>query len=120
MKKSTQNPAGDSKGDFFARVYEVVRLIPSGRITTYGAVARFIGSPQAARMVGWAMNKSHTQDEYVPAHRVINRNGMLSGKHHFGGPHVMQELLESEGVVVLEDRVVEFKSLFWNPNTDLI
>ena len=120
MKKSTKNPAGDSPGDFFVRVYEVVRLIPSGRVSTYGAVARFIGSPQAARMVGWAMNNSHNQDEYVPAHRVINRSGMLSGKHHFGGPRVMQELLKSEGVEVLEDRVVEFKTLFWDPNADLI
>ncbi len=120
MKKSTYDLTGDREGDFFVRVYDVVRLIPSGRVTTYGAVARHIGSPQAARMVGWAMNNSHTQDEYVPAHRVINRSGMLSGKHHFGGPHVMKELLESEGVEVLEDRVVDFKTLFWDPNADLI
>ncbi|MFC2112544.1 MGMT family protein [Bacteroidota bacterium] len=111
--------SGENK-DFFARVYEVVRLVPSGRITTYGAIARFIGSPQAARMVGWAMNNSHTQDEYVPAHRVINRNGMLSGKHHFGGPRIMEELLESEGVQVIEDKVVNFDKLLWDPNTELI
>ena len=106
--------------DFFERAYRVVRMIPAGRVTTYGAIARYIGSPQAARMVGWAMNSSHTRKEYVPAHRVINRNGMLSGKHHFGGPRVMQELLESEGVQVTEDRVVDFETLFWDPNTELI
>ena len=106
--------------DFFSRVYEVVRRVPAGRVTTYGAIARYIGAPQAARMVGWAMNNSHTQGEYVPAHRVINRNGILTGKHHFGSPCVMQELLESEGVAVIEDRVINFRALFWDPNTELI
>ncbi len=105
---------------FFDRVYQVVRLIPTGRVTSYGAIARYIGSPQSARMVGWAMNNSHTQAEYVPAHRVLNRNGMLSGKHHFGGSKVMEELLESEGIEVIEDSVVDFQKLFWDPNSDLI
>ncbi len=107
-------------GDFFDRVYRVARQVPPGRVTTYGAIARYIGSPQSARMVGWAMNGSHSQEEYVPAHRVINRNGMLTGKHHFGGSRVMQELLESEGVEVRDDRVVRFQTLFWDPNTELI
>jgi methylated-DNA-protein-cysteine methyltransferase-like protein len=106
--------------DFFLRVYEVVRMVPQGRVTTYGAIARYVGSAQSARMVGWAMNGSHTQQEYVPAHRVINRNGRLTGKHHFGGSRVMQELLESEGVAVQEDCVVNFRTLFWDPNTELI
>ena len=119
-KNLTPESNKDKNRDFFSRVYEVVRLVPPGRVTTYGAIARYIGSSQAARMVGWAMNNSHAQDEYVPAHRVINRNGILSGKHHFGGPRVMEELLESEGVEVIEDRVTDFRTLFWDPNAELI
>jgi len=110
---------GENK-DFFNRVYQVVKLVPSGRVTTYGAIARYIGSPQSSRMVGWAMNNCHIHPEYLPAHRVINRNGLLSGKHHFGGPRVMEELLESEGVKVLDDKVVDFSTLFWDPNAELI
>lgn len=106
--------------DFFSRVHEIAKLVPHGRVTTYGAIARCIGSPQAARMVGWAMNKAHSYPEYIPAHRVVNRIGVLSGKHHFGGPRVMQELLESEGVIVEDDRVVNFSSLFWDPSSELI
>ncbi|MFC2115458.1 MGMT family protein [Bacteroidota bacterium] len=120
MTKSSKSRPPDKNKDFFARVYEVVRQVPPGRVTTYGAIARFIGSPQSARMVGWAMNGSHTQSEYVPAHRVINRKGMLSGKHHFGGSRVMQELLESEGIEVVEDHVVDFETIYWDPYTDLI
>lgn len=112
-------PSEDNK-DFFARVYEVARLIPSGRVTSYGAIASYLGSPQSARMVGWAMNGSHTQDDYVPAHRVVNRRGLLSGKHHFGGPRVMEELLQSEGIRVENDRVTEFSKHFWDPYTELI
>lgn len=104
---------------FFARVFEVVKLIPPGRVTSYGAIARYIGSPQAARMVGWAMNQSHYSPEYVPAHRVVNRNGMLSGKHHFDGPEVMAQLLESEGIQVVEDQVVDFERCFWDPLKEL-
>jgi len=118
--KSPKNHSEEENKDFFLRVYEVVRKVPSGRVTTYGAIARYIGSPQSARMVGWAMNSSHTQPTYVPAHRVINRNGMLTGKHHFGGPRVMQELLENEGVAIVDDCVVDFRGLFWDPNTELI
>ena len=101
------------KEGFFEKVYDVVRQIPHGRVSSYGAIARYLGTGRSARIVGWAMNNSHTQDPWVPAHRVVNRNGMLSGKHHFGGPLVMQELLESEGVRVTEDRVVDFQKIFW-------
>jgi methylated-DNA-protein-cysteine methyltransferase-like protein len=118
--RSLSRQTEQEQEDFFLRVYEVVKKIPVGRVTTYGAIARCIGSPQSARTVGWAMNSSHTHPEYVPAHRVVNRNGWLTGKHRFGGPRVMQELLESEGVMVEEDRVVDFRGLFWDPNTELI
>ena len=104
---------------FFDRVYEVVRLVPYGRVTTYGAIARYLGTGLSSRMVGWAMNKSHVHPFPVPAHRVINRNGLLTGKHHFEGTHVMQQLLESEGITVIDDRVQNFKELFWDPSTEL-
>jgi len=105
----------DSTIDFFQRVYHVVRKIPPGRVTTYGLIAQHLGSPQAARMVGWAMNQSHNQENYVPAHRVVNRNGMLSGKHHFNGEHVMEDLLMSEGIQVENDCIINFKKHVWNP-----
>ena len=105
---------------FFTKVYEVTRSIPHGRVTSYGAIAACIGSPGAARMVGWALNNCHSLEEYIPAHRVVNRNGMLSGKHHFHGPEVMKEMLESEGIRVLNDRVQDFENLFWDPYKDLI
>ena len=120
MVNSPDKEDTPAEKDFFSRVYQVVRLIPSGRVTSYGAIARYLGSPQSARMVGWAMNNSHTQKKYVPAHRVLNRNGMLTGKHHFGGSRVMDELLESEGIQVIDDRVVDFTTLLWDPNTELI
>jgi len=104
---------------FFSRVYEVTRLIPSGRITSYGAIARYLGTAGSARMVGWALNGSHFSDEFIPAHRVVNRNGQLTGKHHFDGPRVMQQLLESEGLVVVDDRVVNFEKRFWDPTREL-
>ena len=104
---------------FFDKVYEVTRLIPYGRVTTYGAIARFLGSPQSSRMVGWAMNSSHTQPGFVPAHRVVNRTGMLTGKHHFSGSKVMQELLENEGVEIIDDQVQNFTELFWDPLSEL-
>ena len=103
------------ENSFFIKVYDVVRKIPSGRVTTYGAIARFIGSPQSARMVGWAMNNSHTQQEFVPAHRVINRNGVLTGKHHFPGNNLMRELLESEGHIIIQDTLHKFREKFWDP-----
>jgi methylated-DNA-protein-cysteine methyltransferase-like protein len=105
---------------FFDRVYELVKQIPEGRVTTYGAIARYTGAPQASRMVGWAMNASHFHSELIPAHRVVNRNGLLTGKHHFRHPGLMQELLESEGIRVEEDRVLDFNRLFWDPYKELI
>ncbi|WP_266363669.1 MGMT family protein [Tellurirhabdus rosea] len=103
--------------DYFEDVYQVVRLVPPGRVTTYGAIARYLSLRAGARMVGWAMNGAHVHD--VPAHRVVNRVGVLSGKHHFGSPTAMQELLEQEGVRVEEDRVQNFGQLFWDPVSEL-
>ncbi len=100
---------------FFTRVYEVTRLIPNGRVSTYGAIASYLGAPGAARMVGWALNNSGSQIIFVPAHRVVNRIGQLSGKHHFQGVNVMQELLESEGIKVVDNQIQNFDQLFWNP-----
>ena len=97
-----------------------MRLIPEGRVTSYGAIAEFLGTRGSARMVGWAMNASHTEVQNVPAHRVVNRNGLLTGKHHFGGPRVMQQLLESEGIEVENDRVVRYTDLYWDPKKELI
>ncbi len=105
---------------FFERVYDIVRLIPAGRITTYGAIARFLGSGQSARMVGWAMNASHASSDFIPAHRVVNRNGMLTGKHHFGNSATMQQLLENEGIVVVNDRIVNFTERFWDPMKEIL
>jgi methylated-DNA-protein-cysteine methyltransferase-like protein len=116
--KSDKNIAGSGEG-FFTRVYEVAKQIPYGRVTSYGAIASFLGAPGAARMVGWAMNQSHTYHEFVPAHRVVNRNGMLTGKHHFEGPNVMQELLENEGAIIENNRIVNFRVLFWDPIREL-
>jgi methylated-DNA-protein-cysteine methyltransferase-like protein len=104
---------------FFEKVFEVVRKVPYGRVTSYGLIAEYIGSKGSARMVGWAMNSSHTAKEYVPAHRVLNRNGLLTGKHHFGSPTLMQEMLENEGIIVKDDQVQDFKSLVWDPAVEL-
>ena len=104
---------------FFDLVYEVVRQIPRGRVTSYGAIAEYLGTRGSARMVGWAMNSAHTAVTDIPAHRVVNRAGLLTGKHHFGGPKVMQQLLESEGIKVKNDRVVKFEKLFWDPAKEL-
>ena len=98
---------------FFEIVYRVVRCIPEGKVTSYGAIARYLGSPQSARMVGWAMNASHTVSD-VPAHRVVNQKGLLTGKHHFGGS-VMQQLLENEGIVVVDNQIQNLEDHFWNP-----
>jgi len=105
---------------FFEKVYDVVRLIPYGRVTSYGAIAAYLGTKGSARMVGWAMNASHSAKENVPAHRVVNRNGLLTGKHHFGTPTIMQQLLESEGIVVTDDQVQDFDKIFWDPTIELI
>lgn len=104
---------------FFSRVYEVTRMIPSGRITSYGAIARYLGSAGSARMVGWALNSSHTVPGYVPAHRVVNRSGLLTGKRHFGNSSTMQQLLENEGFRVISDQVVDFHEKFWDPSVEL-
>lgn len=102
----------------FDDIYEVVRLIPHGRVSTYGAIAEYLGSKGGARMVGWAMNASHG-DESIPAHRVVNRNGLLTGKAFFGGNR-MQELLEAEGVIIKNDKIQHFKSHFWSPVEELL
>lgn len=101
--------------DFFEQVYAVVRQIPKGRATSYGAIAKFLGSRQSARMVGWAMNAAHQVQPMVPAHRVVNRNGMLSGKMHFGSPQAMEELLVAEGILVKDDCIQDWKNVFWDP-----
>jgi methylated-DNA-protein-cysteine methyltransferase related protein len=103
---------------FFNLVYEVVRCIPSGRVTSYGAIAEYLGSRGSSRMVGWAMNSSHTMTDEIPAHRVVNRNGILTGKHHFGGPTVMEDLLRAEGVEVENDKVIHFTTVFWDPQKE--
>jgi len=104
---------------FFQRVYDVCSRVPYGRVTTYGAIARYLGSPGAARMVGWAMNQSHTAAEYIPAHRVVNRVGLLTGKHHFDGSELMQELLENEGAIVENNRIINFEHMLWDPMEEL-
>lgn len=103
---------------FFERVYEITRLVPFGRVTSYGAIAKYLGAPRSARMVGWALNASHLENS-IPAHRVVNRKGLLTGKHHFKGTHLMQQLLESEGIEVVDNAVLHFQNRFWDPNTEL-
>jgi methylated-DNA-protein-cysteine methyltransferase-like protein len=105
--------------DFFSKVYEIVKLIPPGRVTSYGAIAKYLGTAGSARMVGWAMNASHSHPGFVPAHRVVNRNGLLTGKHHFDTPNAMKELLENEGIKVRGDQIVNFKKHFWDPVIEL-
>lgn len=109
----------NDRESFFERVYEVVRLVPYGRVTTYGDIARYLGTGGSARMVGWAMNASHRSLPAVPAHRVVNRSGMLTGKFHFESPELMRQLLEAEGVAVKDDRVVRFRELRWDPAREL-
>ena len=105
--------------NFFEDVYEVVKLIPKGRVTNYGAIARYLGTGLSARMVGWAMNAAHMEKK-VPAHRVVNSQGLLTGKHHFETPDAMQKRLEKEGVKVKKDKVQDFEKLFWDPAKELI
>jgi methylated-DNA-protein-cysteine methyltransferase related protein len=109
----------DKETSFFQDVYEVVRLIPRGRVTSYGAIARYLGTAGSARMVGWAMNNAHHQSPPVPAQRVVNSQGLLTGKHHFSGPNAMQKLLEKEGIRVKNDRVEDFDKVFWDPTVEL-
>ncbi len=103
---------------FFDKVYQVAQQIPYGRVTSYGAIAKYLGSPKSARMVGWAMNASHLNPD-IPAHRVVNRIGLLTGKHHFQGANLMQQLLESEGVDVVDNQIQNFKDYFWDPTIEL-
>lgn len=117
---STNNSVkGTANRNFFEDVFEVVRMIPPGRVTNYGSIAKYLGSGLSSRMVGWAMNASHVAHPPVPAQRVVNRNGMLTGKHHFATPTLMQELLEKEGIIVKKDKVVEFDKLFWDPAVEI-
>ena len=104
---------------FFRRVYEVTAMIPYGKVTSYGAIARYLATAGSARMVGWALNNCHNMEEYIPAHRVVNRNGLLTGKHHFGNSGTMQQLLENEGAVIENDRIINFREMFWDPSTEL-
>ena len=112
-------PSGGTDDNFFSLVYEVARQIPKGRVTSYGAIAAALGTKSSARMVGWAMNAAHIAKPSVPAQRVVNRNGMLTGKHHFKTPTHMEELLKKDGVLVKEDTVVDFKTRFWDPSEHL-
>lgn len=111
MKSKSEN--------YFDQVFQVVRLIPAGRVTSYGAIANYLGLKSGARMVGYAMNASHGQKD-VPAHRVVNRNGMLTGKHHFSGPNEMEELLKKEGIRVEKDHILDFETYFWDPSKYLL
>lgn len=114
MKNRKKNSEG-----FFSKVYDVARLIPFGRVTSYGAIANYLGSVQSARIVGWAMNDSHQQTEFVPAHRVVNRNGLLTGKQHFGNSNTMKQLLENEGIKIEDDKIIDFEKYFWDPIKEL-
>lgn len=114
-KLVTVRPSGEKEVSFFDNVYDVARQIPRGRVTSYGAIAKCLGTKLSARMVGWAMNGAGNLKPKVPAHRVVNRNGMLTGKHHFNPPDLMQQLLEKEGIKVKKDTVVDFEKIFWDP-----
>ncbi len=115
-KLKTVIPSGGKDVSFFEAVFEVVRQIPKGKVTSYGAIAEALGTKGSARMVGWAMNQSHFVKPAVPAHRVVNRQGRLSGKMHFSPPERMQELLEKEGIQIVEDQIIDFQKHFWDPN----
>ena len=118
-KLTTLKPSGEKDDSFFDLVHEVVRQIPKGRVTSYGAIAACLGTRMSARMVGWALKTAHLAERPVPKHRVVNRVGLLSGKHHFNPPEKMEQLLKKEGVKVKDDTVVEFSRLFWDPAKEL-
>lgn len=107
-----------TNNNFFEKSYAIARLIPFGKVTSYGAIAKCLGAARSARMVGWAMNASH-YDDSVPAHRVVNRKGLLTGKHHFDGTNLMQQLLESEGITIIDNQIQDLEKVFWNPSTEL-
>lgn len=115
MPRKKQSP----DNDFFSRVYDVTRLIPYGRITSYGAIARYLGSGRSARMVGWALNVCHNNPDFIPAHRVVNHKGLLTGKHHFGNSSTMKQLLENESIIIEDDMILNFKEKFWDPAVEL-
>ena len=119
VKLNSVRPSGKSEESFFELVFEVVRQIPKGRVTSYGAIAAALGTKLSSRMVGWAMNGAHRVHPPVPAHRVVNRLGLLTGKHHFESPTDMQEKLEAEGIKVKDDKIVDFKQHFWEPGNEL-
>jgi methylated-DNA-protein-cysteine methyltransferase-like protein len=126
MEKRSTSRNRTEKSDFFDRVYRVAAMIPYGRVTSYGAIAKYLGAGRSARMVGWAMNNSHRSSPagrrdtlFIPAHRVVNRNGILTGKHHFGNSTTMQQLLENEGAIIENDRILNFSEIFWNPAQEL-
>ncbi len=104
--------------NFFEKVYQIARLIPFGRVTSYGAIAKYLGAARSARMVGWAMNQSHNMPD-IPAHRVVNKAGLLTGKHHFDGTNLMQQLLESEGITVVDNQIQKLENHFWDPYKEL-
>ena len=108
----------EENSTFFQKVYEVAKLIPYGRVTSYGAIAKYLGAARSARMVGWAMNGSHNMPD-IPAHRVVNKIGLLTGKHHFDGTNLMQQLLESEGVKIIDNQIIDFEKHFWDPFKEL-
>ncbi|ANI89680.1 cysteine methyltransferase [Arachidicoccus ginsenosidimutans] len=116
--KQEKIPALDKHHSFFRNVWDVARQIPKGRVTSYGAIAEYLGAKSSARMVGWAMNAVHNMKD-IPAHRVVNRNGMLSGKAHFSPPEKMEQLLKKEKIKVLNDTVQDFEKIFWNPSEEL-
>jgi methylated-DNA-protein-cysteine methyltransferase related protein len=113
------NSKSTETASFFEDVFDVVRQIPRGRVTSYGAIAQYLGTRLSARMVGWAMNASHIAKPPVPAQRVVNRNGMLSGRHHFPTPTRMEEMLKKEGIIVKDDVIIDFKKIFWDPSKEL-
>jgi methylated-DNA-protein-cysteine methyltransferase related protein len=118
-KLKSVKPSGKKEESFFELVYEVARQIPKGRATSYGAIAAALGTKLSARMVGWAMNGADRVKPKVPAHRVVNRNGMLTGRHHFATPTLMEELLKKEGIKVKNDTIVDFEKIFWDPVSEL-
>jgi len=119
MTSSTPKKSNSLNEGFFNAVYEVTKKVPYGRITSYGAIARYLGTAGSARMVGWALNSCHSQPDFIPAHRVVNRNGLLTGKRHFGNSTTMQQLLENEGFVIKDDQITNFKEKFWDPTLEL-
>jgi methylated-DNA-protein-cysteine methyltransferase-like protein len=119
-KLATEQPKKTvTEYSFFQDVYAVARQIPKGKVTSYGAIAAFLGTKLSARMVGWAMNAAGTAKPKVPAHRVVNRNGMLTGKQHFSTPTLMEELLKKDGITVKNDTITDFKKIFWDPSIEL-